>query len=119
MKSFECLNRNKLEFDWENEDLHDNDVVKEGQSKLLHPDILAKIPGVELENDYENVVSQAIGDEIVQVKSFAERVTVAKANDNLELDNRIESNYVTGKFKEMETIAIDDSDSDDNDDSIC
>ena len=118
MELLEFLDRNKLEFDWENEDLHDNNFIEEGQLKLLHLYILAKIPGVELENGYENIIEQSLEGGNVQAKYFAERTADARKNVNLNPDNHAESNNRTGKIKGVETIVIDDSEIDDNNDSV-
>ena len=96
MKSLEFLDRIKKEFGWENNDLHDDKVTEEGQPKLVHPDILAKIPGVELENDYENVMWQALEGGIVQTKYFAESAVDMRKNINLAPDNHAEYNHRTG-----------------------
>ena len=59
MKSLEFRDRNKKEFGRENEEFHDDQVVEEGQPKLIHPDIIAETPGIELESDYDTVMVQA------------------------------------------------------------
>ena len=61
---------------------------------------MPKTPGVELENGYKNVVGQALENDIVQVKYFAERAGAVRTNINLEPDNRVESNHGTGRLKE-------------------
>ena len=59
MKSLEFCNRNKKEFRWENEEFKDDEVVEEGQPKMVHPNIIAETPGIELESDYDTVTDQA------------------------------------------------------------
>ena len=39
-------------FDWDNEEIEGNYNVKVGQKKMVHPDVIAEIPGVEIESDY-------------------------------------------------------------------
>ena len=63
MKSLEFWDRNKKEFDWENEELQDDAVVEEGQPKLVHTDIIAETPGVELESDYNKVIDRDLQEE--------------------------------------------------------
>ena len=52
----ELLNRHRKNLDQDNEDLDCYDNITEFQKNLVHPDIIADIPGVELENDYDNTV---------------------------------------------------------------
>ena len=61
-------NRKGGTFDWDNEDLEDNENVEEGQEKLIHPDVISEIPGVELESEYENTVGPALLDDVDPVK---------------------------------------------------
>ena len=67
---------------------------------MIHPSNLAKISGVELENDYKNVMGQALEGGIVQTKYFVERLVDAWKNVNLTPDNRAESNHGTGKVSQ-------------------
>ena len=76
MKSLEFCNRNKKEFEWENEDLRDDKVIEEGQPKLVHPDIINKIPGVVLESDYNEVIGQAHQEEDMQSTTSADCATI-------------------------------------------
>ena len=47
----ELLNRHKEKYDWDNEELEiDKGLVEEEP----HPDLLAELPGVRLESDYES-----------------------------------------------------------------
>ena len=47
----ELINRPGKKFDWENKELEGDENVESFQQKLVHPYIIAEIPGVELEND--------------------------------------------------------------------
>ena len=42
----EFLNRHGIFLDWDNKDIDNDDNVEEFQQKLVHPDIIADIPGV-------------------------------------------------------------------------
>ena len=44
----EFLNRHRKKFYWDNEELDDDESVEEFHQKLVHPYIIADIPGVEL-----------------------------------------------------------------------
>ena len=48
--SVQFLNRKGEKFDWDNDDLDDLEVKKD-PSKLIHPDVLAEFPGMELQRD--------------------------------------------------------------------
>ena len=56
----ELLNFHGKKLDWDNKEIEEDENVVEFQQKLMHPDIIAKISGVELENDYENTVGPAL-----------------------------------------------------------
>ena len=47
----ELLNRHKEKYDWDNEEL---DIDKGLVEEEPHPDLLAELPGVRLESDYES-----------------------------------------------------------------
>merc|ERR1712086_891634 len=47
--------RNGDKFDWENDDLANLETDRT-EEKLVHPDFIAEIPGIETEADYENIV---------------------------------------------------------------
>jgi hypothetical protein len=49
------LNRNGKKFDWENDDLTNLETIRT-EDKLVHPDFIAEIPGIETEADYEDIV---------------------------------------------------------------
>ena len=49
------LNRNGEKFDRENDDLADLKTDRT-EEKLVHPDFIAEIPGIEMEADYEDIV---------------------------------------------------------------
>ena len=99
MKSLEFCDRNKKEFGWENEEFHDDHVVEEGQQKLVHPDIIAETPGIELESDYDTVTNQAQQEETLVTANHAERVELAQSRINL---NQEQS---TGKVKGVDALA--------------
>ena len=50
-KRVEFLNRKKDKFEWENDDIPVEDTVGE-EGPSIHPDLIAEIPGVELEADF-------------------------------------------------------------------
>ena len=79
MKLLEFCDRNKKEFGWENEEFHDDEVVEEGQPKLVHPDIIAETPGIELESDYDTVTVQAQQEETPVSATHTERAELARS----------------------------------------
>ena len=48
--SIKFLNRSEKKFDWDNDKLSEIEV-KEDQSKMIHPNVPAEIPGIELESN--------------------------------------------------------------------
>ena len=50
------MNRKGEKFDWDNNNLADLKAVDE-HPKLVHPDIIAEIPGGETQDMYDNVIS--------------------------------------------------------------
>ena len=53
------LNCHRHRFDWENDNIDRIEVIREEHKKVL-PDVLAKIPGIELESDYDKVIGPAL-----------------------------------------------------------
>ena len=49
------LNRKGEKFDWDNDDLADLKAVDE-QPKLVHPDIISEIPGIETADMYDDII---------------------------------------------------------------
>ena len=49
--SVQFLNRKGEKFDWDDDELSELEVKTE-PSKMIHPDILAELPGMELQRDY-------------------------------------------------------------------
>ena len=47
-KKLELINRHRKKFYWDNKELDDDENVKKFHQKLVNPDIIADIPGVEL-----------------------------------------------------------------------
>ena len=45
---------------------------------MIHPYVIAEIPGVELESDYENTVGAALLDDVDPVKDIIERAVESK-----------------------------------------
>ena len=49
------MNRNSEKFDWENDDLANLETDRT-EEKLVHPDFIAEIPGIETKANYEDIV---------------------------------------------------------------
>ena len=71
-------NRKGEDFDWDNEELIDNENVKEVQENMIHPDMIAKIHRVELESKYENTVGAELLDELHPVKNSTDQAASDK-----------------------------------------
>ena len=52
------LDHKGQKFNWDNEDVEEDKNIEGGQDKLVHQDIIATIPGVELESNYHSIVGQ-------------------------------------------------------------
>ena len=77
----EFLTRSKLKFDWDNEELSENVGLVE-EEQLVHPEIPAEIPGVEMESDYEREGMGPVQEE--PAPSPAELAAAAMRNAGLE-----------------------------------
>ena len=51
--TLEFRDRNKVKYDWDNEEIMENKALVEPSSTVVHAGTLAEIPGVELESDRE------------------------------------------------------------------
>ena len=49
--AIQFLNRHEEKFDWDNDDLSKLEVTTE-HPKMIHPDMVANLPGIELESDF-------------------------------------------------------------------
>jgi hypothetical protein len=67
--TLEFLNRHKEKYDWDNEELEIEEGLVEDEP---HPDLLAEIPGVILESDYES-------DDVVEVPEVTELAIAEQA----------------------------------------
>ena len=63
---------------WDNEELEYNKNVEAGQLELIHPDVIAEIPGVELESYYENTMEPALLEAVDPVKDSIDQYAAAK-----------------------------------------
>ena len=102
------MNRKGEKFDWDNDDLADLTAVNE-QPKLVHPDIIAEIPGVETQDMYDNVIGPIPIGEEEKPSSYAERALMARRNAGLDTDDQARG----VDKKRDEVIVIDDDDDDD------
>ena len=58
-------------------------VVEEGQPKLVHLDIIAETPCIELESDYDIITDQAQQEETPVSTTHADRAELARSRINL------------------------------------
>ena len=110
-------NRKGNFFDWDNEELEDNENVEEGQENLIHPDVIDEIPGVELESDYENTMGTALLDDVDLVKDSIEQAAAAKKHFDMGKHNIMSHYQIKGVDDVIEIDSGNDSEEDDNDDS--
>ena len=81
------MNRKGETFDRDNGVLAELKSVKE-QPKLLHPDIIAEVPGAETEDMYNSIIwPNPIGNKI-QSPLYSERALRLRRNTGLDTDNQ-------------------------------
>ena len=102
------LNRHKAKFDWDNEELDDMDGLVDNTPRDSD-DLLAELPGMTLESDYDN--NNAIQQ---PVESDLNIVEAAAANANLVMP--VSADEITGVDYEEPAIFSDEYDSDDGPD---
>ena len=49
------INRNGEKFDWDNNDMGENEVVVK-EPKIIQPDFIAEIPVIEMDSDYDKIM---------------------------------------------------------------
>ena len=71
-------------FDWDNDDLLEFKAVEE-QSKLIHPDIISEIPGVETEDMFNGIIGPILIDREEQPLPYADRTAKVRTNTGLDV----------------------------------
>ncbi len=111
----EFLDRNKVRYDWDNEEIEEEEALVEPPRTAAHPGILAEIPGVEIEADREDGTTTAI--EAVPKPDLATRAAAARANANLAQNPGVPVRKIGGVGKSKnDVIVIDDDSSDEEED---
>ena len=77
------LNRNGEKFDWENEYLGEIEVVVK-DLKLIQPDFIAEIPGIEVDSNYDKIIGPKPDEEQDVKPSISERAAAVHRNAGLE-----------------------------------
>ena len=77
--SIKFLNRKGKKFDWDNDKLSDLEVKKD-PLKMIHPDILEELPGIELERDH-NTLSRVT---VRSKTSVTEKAAAARISSGLD-----------------------------------
>ena len=72
---------------WDNNNLADLKAVND-QPKLIHPDIIAEIPGVETEDMYNNVIDPTPISNKEKPTSYTEHALRAHKNAGLDTDDQ-------------------------------
>ena len=109
-KDIQFLNRHEKKFDWDNDNM-DEIHVNEDEVELIHPDIVANIPGIELVSDFEEL-GGATEETVRDVVNFADRAAAARQAAGL---NNEQSRRPVGKT--VEYTIVKDVESDDEDDA--
>jgi len=112
--TLEFRDRNKVKYDWDNEEIMESKALVEPPRTVAHAGTLAEIPGVELESDREETTSAL---EAVPEPDLATRAAAARANSNLARKPGVPVRKITGVVRKPETdvIVVDDDDSDEED----
>ena len=85
--------------------------MKKANKIVVHPDIIAETPGVELESDYNKVIDQDLQEETLSPATHADCAAITRSKINLNQEHN------TGKVKGVETIVIEESESESDDDA--
>jgi len=104
----EFLNRTQDKFEWENDDIPTEEVTGE---EPIDPNLIAEIPGIELETDYEDI-EYAV--EETCAPSLADRAADARQNANFK-STGVETK-IKGVLRSPNTHVPMSQDSDDDDD---
>ena len=81
------MNRKGETFDRDNGVLAELKSVKE-QPKLLHPDIIAEVPGVETEDMYDTIIGPTPTGDEEKPQLYAEHALRARKNVGLDTDDQ-------------------------------
>ena len=79
------LNRKGETFDWDNDNLTEIEMANK-EPKLVQPDFISEIPGVEVDSDYEPIIRQKHDTEPEVKSSYAERAKNAHKNADRKTD---------------------------------
>ena len=73
------LNRKGEKFDWENDDLTETEMADK-EPRLVQPNFIAEITGIEVESDYETITGPKHNTKPEVNSSYAERAEKARKN---------------------------------------
>ena len=82
------LNRNGENFDWDNDDLGEIEVVVK-EPKLIKPDFIAEIPGIDMDSDCDKTIGPKPDEEQDAKPSVSEHAADARRNAGLETNVNI------------------------------
>ena len=103
------LNRHENNFDWDNDDM-DGIHVNKDEVELIHPDIVANIPGIDLVSDSEEL-GGATEEPVREVVNFPDRAADARQAEGL---NKEQSRRPARQV--VENTIVEDVESDDEED---
>ena len=97
------LNQEGERFDWDNDDLTEIKMADK-EPKLVQPNFISEIPGIEVESDYDQIIGPKPNTEPEVNSSYAERAKNARENAGQKTD------VVT----QSKTRVVDDDEDDDS-----
>ena len=118
--SIEYLNLTKDQFEWENNNIPTNKVTGE-EEPVVHPSLIAKIPGAVLEEDFEDI-AEAITES--HCPSDEDRGNAARENTGFSYNTGVTSELTGVQYTPSKTVPHAgytlnyDSDSESNDENL-
>ena len=108
----EFLNRKGENFNWDNDDLADLQAIDE-QPKIIHPDIISEIPGVETADMYDGISRPTPIGKDKKPSLYAERAAKARKNTGLDTIDQ-----ARGVNKKQDEVIVIDGENDDVDGNL-
>ena len=109
------INRNGEKFDWDNDDLGEIEVLVK-EPKLIQPDFIAEIPGIDMDSTYYKIIGPKPDEEQDVNPSISERAAATRRNTGLETD--VDVHVMTrGVDDDIEETPVDEVDNESNDES--
>ena len=81
-ENIKFINRDGHRYDWDNDDIDEKEVIREEPKKVLS-DVLAEIPEIELESDYDKFIGPALAPPQEMATTLTTDVALAQVNAGL------------------------------------